>query len=112
MSELRKFTIEFLKVLADPVRIEILYLLEKNKLSSSELQEELGRSQSTISKHLNMLAENNLIAFEKRDNVNYYKIKNNEVIKLINNITAIVLNINKKRLKDLQDADIHDVLSP
>lgn len=112
MSELRKFTIEFLKALADPVRLDILYFLEKRKLSSSELQKELDRSQSTISKHLNMLVENNLIDFDKKDNVNYYKIKNNEVIKLINNITAIVLNVNKKRLKDLQDADIHDVLSP
>ncbi|MBY8984057.1 MAG: winged helix-turn-helix transcriptional regulator [Candidatus Lokiarchaeota archaeon] len=112
MSELKRFTVEFLKALADPIRLDILHLLEKSKLNSSELQEELGRSQSTISKHLNMLFENNLIDFEKKNKVNYYTIKNSEIIELINNITAIVLNTNRKRLKDLQKKDIEDVLSP
>ena len=112
MSELRRYTVEFLKALADPVRLEILHLLEKGKLNSSELQDELGRSQSTISKHLNMLFENNLIDFEKENKINYYRIKNSEIIELINNITSIVLNFNRKRLKDLQEVDIKDVLSP
>ncbi|MHA2129363.1 MAG: ArsR/SmtB family transcription factor, partial [Promethearchaeota archaeon] len=112
MSELRRLTVEFLKVLADPVRLEILYLLEKSKSNSAELQEELGRSQSTISKHLNMLAENNIIDFQKIDNVNYYAIKNSEVTELIKSIATIALNISRTRLKDIQDADIQDVLSP
>ena len=110
MSEIRRFTVEFLKVLADPVRLDILHLLEKSRLNSSELQEKLGRSQSTISKHLNMLYENNLIDFKKIDKINYYRIKNSEIFELINNITSIVLNTNRKRLKDLQEADIEDVL--
>ncbi|MFX1457015.1 MAG: ArsR/SmtB family transcription factor [Promethearchaeota archaeon] len=112
MSELKRITVEFLKVLADPVRLDILNNLEKNKLNSSELQKELKRSQSTISKHLNMLVENNLIDFEKIDNINYYKIKNSEVTKLINIINTMVLNINRSKLKDLQESDVHDVLSP
>lgn len=112
MSELRKLTIEFLKVLADPIRLDILYLLEKNKFSSSEIQEELKRSQSTISKHLNMLVENDLIDFEKKDNIKYYKIENNEVFDLINTTNTIVLNNSKKKLRDIQDADINDILSP
>ena len=112
MSELRKLTIEFLKVLADPVRLEILYLLEKTKFNSSEIQEELDRSQSTISKHLNMLVENDLIDFEKVDNIKYYRIANNDVFDLINSINTIVLNNSKKKLKDIQDVDIRDILSP
>ncbi len=96
MSELRKFTVEFLKALADPVRFEILYLLNKKKFSSPDLQKALDRSQSTISKHLNILIENNLIDFEKKDNVNYYKFKNNEVTELINSITTVVANINRR----------------
>ena len=112
MSELKKFTIEFLKALADPARLEILYLLEKSTLSSSEIQKELKRSQSTISKHLNMLIENYIIDFEKRDNKNYYRIKDSKIYELINSISTMVLNNNRKRFKDMQDADIRDVLSP
>lgn len=112
MSELRKLTAEFLKVLADPLRLDILYLLEKNTFNAFKIQTETGRSQSTISKHLNMLVENNLIGFEKRDNIKYYRIKNSEIVELINNINEIILDNNKKRLKDMQDADIRDILSP
>ena len=59
-----------------------------------------------------MLFENNLINFEKINKVNYYRIKNSEIVDLINNITSIVLNTNRKRFKGLQEEDIEDVLSP
>jgi DNA-binding transcriptional ArsR family regulator len=112
MSEIKRLTLEFLKLLADPVRLEILSLLEKSSFNSSDLQKELGRSQSTTSKHLNMLLLNDIIDFERRENVKYYRIKNNEVIELINDIISTVLNINKKKLKGLQNVDVEDVLSP
>lgn len=112
MSELRRLTVEFLKVLAEPVRLEILDLLQNSENSASKIKNILDRSQSTISKHLGMLVEHNLIDFEKRDNIKYYRIKNSEVIDLIKNISTIVLNNNRKKLKDFQEADIRDVLSP
>ncbi|MFX1419539.1 MAG: ArsR/SmtB family transcription factor [Promethearchaeota archaeon] len=110
MSELRKYTVEFLKILADPSRLEILDLLKNNEMNSSEIQEILKRSQSTISKHLNMLVENNLLSFEKRNNVKYYKIENQYVFNLLSNISSIVAEINKEKLKDLRDVDIYNTL--
>ena len=68
-TELRRLETEFLKALSDSIRIEILHLLRQKSLNSAELQEELGRSQSTISKHLSMLYENNIITFDKIDNL-------------------------------------------
>jgi len=112
MSEIKRLTLEFLKLLADPVRLEILSLLKISSLNSADLQKELGRSQSTTSKHLNMLILNDIIDFERKNKVKYYRIKNDEVIELLNNIISTVLNMNKKRLKDLQNVDIEDVLSP
>ncbi len=111
MSELRKYTIEFLKVLADPTRLEILDLLKNSEKNSSEIQDLLKRSQSTTSKHLNMLAENNLITFEKKNNIKYYKIENEHIFNLISNINSIVAEINKEKLKDLRDVDIYNTLS-
>ena len=112
MSELRKYTVEFLKVLGDPTRLEIVDLLQNSEKTALEIKEALNRSQSTISKHLNMLVENDLIDFEKRDNIKYYKIENSEILDLINTINTIVLEISKKKLKDIQDVDIHDILAP
>ena len=112
MSELRKYTVEFLKVLGDPTRLDIVDLLQNSEKSALEIKKALDRSQSTISKHLNMLVENGLIGFEKRDNVKYYKIENSEILDLINTVNTIVLSISKKKLRDIQNVDIHDVLAP
>ncbi len=111
MSELRKYTIEFLKVLADSTRLEILDQLKNSEKTSKEIQEILDRSQSTISKHLNLLIDNNLIDFEKKDNIKFYKIKNSNIFTLLSNINSTVANINTEKLKDLIDVDIIDTLS-
>jgi len=112
MSELRKYTVEFLRVLGDPTRLDIVDLLQNSEKSALEIKIALDRSQSTISKHLNMLLENGLIGFEKRDNIKYYKIENSEILDLITTINTIVLSISKKKLRDIQDVDIHDILAP
>lgn len=111
MSDFKRYTVEFLKVIADSTRLEILNFLKGTEKSSSDIQEELDRSQSTISKHLNMLVDNNLIAFEKKDNIKYYKIRNVDILNLINRINSVVLDINKEKLKDIQDVDIRETLS-
>ena len=112
MSELRKYTVEFLKVLGDPTRLDILDLLQNSEKTALEIKLALDRSQSTISKHLNMLVENDLIGFQKKDNVKYYKIESSEIIDLINTINTFVLDISKKKLKDIQEVDIRDILAP
>ena len=111
MSELRKYSVEFLKILADPTRLEIIDLLKNTKRSSSEIQEILNRSQSTISKHLSMLVDNNLINFERKNNIKFYTIENEQIFKLLSQINSIVADINKEKLKDLRDVDIIDTLS-
>ncbi|MFW9820093.1 MAG: ArsR/SmtB family transcription factor [Candidatus Thorarchaeota archaeon] len=111
MSELRKYTVEFLKVLADPTRLEILNQLRNSEKNSSEIQNEVRKSQSTISKHLKMLVDNNLIEFERKENIKYYKIKNIEIFTVLSQIHSIVANINTEKLKGLRDVDIYDTLS-
>jgi ArsR family transcriptional regulator len=111
-AESRRSIVEFLRVLADATRLEILDILKENKLPSSFIQKKLDRSQSTTSKHLNMLVDNNLINFEKKDNIKYYKLnKNIDIEKLINQINSIITTINKEKFKDIRDIDIIDTLS-
>ena len=110
MSELKKEIIEFLKVLADQTRLEILDLLYQEKNTSSEIQSALNKSQSTISQHLKVLTSKNLIIFERINNIKYYKIKNLEIFKLLVDIKDFVTKINQEKLKDLRDFDIIDTL--
>ena len=111
MTEIKDFTIEFLKILSDPTRLDILDYLKENEKTSAEIQERLNRSQSTVSKHLSLLTETKLISYERRGNVNYYKIRNSEIFSLLNSIKSFVDMLNKEKLKDLRDIDILDTLS-
>jgi DNA-binding transcriptional ArsR family regulator len=111
MSELKKDIIEFLKVLADQTRLEILDLLYQEKRTSSEIQSTLNKSQSTISQHLKVLVNKNLIIFERINVIKYYKIKNAEIFKLLVEIKDFVAKINQEKLKDLRDLDVIDTLS-
>ncbi|MHA2391857.1 MAG: ArsR/SmtB family transcription factor [Promethearchaeota archaeon] len=111
-AEFRQSIVEFLKVLADPTRLEILDYLKNNEMSASEIKEKLERSQSTVSKHLNILVNSNLINFDKKINVKFYRLNNNiDIESLIAQINSIVTNINKEKLKDIRDVDIIDTLS-
>jgi DNA-binding transcriptional ArsR family regulator len=110
MSEIKKEIIEFLRVLADQTRLEILDLLAQEKKTSSEIQIALNKSQSTISQHLKVLVGKNLIFFERINNIKYYRIKNKEIFKLLVEIKSFVVNINKERLHTINNEDIIDTL--
>ena len=110
MSEIKKDIIEFLKVLADHTRLEILDLLNRTSKTSSEIQSALNKSQSTISQHLKILSSKNIIIFEKINNVKYYKIKNREIFNFLSDIKAQVAKINKERLQTMSNEDIIDTL--
>ena len=110
MSELKKDIIEFLKVLSDQTRLEILDLLYHKNKTSSEIQSALKKSQSTISQHLKVLTNMNLIIFDKINNIKYYKIKNKEIFKLLIDIKSFVAEINKEKLQAMSNEDILDTL--
>ena len=110
MSESKIDFIEFLRVLADQTRLDILNLLRYEKKTSSEIQTALDKSQSTISQHLKALSNKNLIIFDKINNVKSYKIKNPNIFKLVEEIKSFVVKINQEKLKDLRDLDVIDTL--
>jgi len=102
--------IEFLKVLADQTRLDILDMLQKKKSTSSEIQVALDKSQSTVSQHLKMLSSLNLISYDKINNVKFYRASNVEIFKLLIDVKKFVANINKEKFMDLRDEDVLDTL--
>lgn len=111
MSEFQTEFIEFLKVLADKTRLEILNLLREEKKSSSQIQTALEKAQSTISQHLKVLSSKNLIVFDKINNIKAYSVRNQDIFKLLVEIKSYVAQINQEKLKDLRDLDVIDTLS-
>ncbi|MHA1150440.1 MAG: ArsR/SmtB family transcription factor [Promethearchaeota archaeon] len=111
MNEIKIVMIDFIKVLSDQTRLDILDLLKKEEAKTSkDIQDALGKSQSTISQQLKILYTSNLVDYEKKENTKYYYIKNEEIFDLLSTIKAFVIKINKEKLKDIADIDIIDTL--
>ena len=66
-----------LRVLADPTRLRLLALLEKDELSVNELQEITHLGQSRISTHLGQLQENQLVQSRREGKRTYYSLVQN-----------------------------------
>src|SRR5712672_301818 len=64
-------TLNLLRLLADPTRTRLLYLLEPGELSVAEIQEILGMGQSRISTHLAQLKVAGLVR-DRRAGKNIY----------------------------------------
>ena len=68
-----KSFIKVMKALSDPNRVRIVKLLQHKMMCVCELQSALGISQPTVSKHLKVLEEADLVGYEKEGLwVNYY----------------------------------------
>jgi len=68
---------ESLRLLADPTRARILFLLAKGELSVGELQEILGMRQSRISTHLSLLRKAGLAEDRRDGKHSYYSLAPN-----------------------------------
>ena len=63
------------KALSDPVRLEILNMLKKNgRMNAGEISDKFDLSKATISHHLKILREQDLIYEEKEKNFIYYEL--------------------------------------
>ncbi|MBI5775010.1 MAG: metalloregulator ArsR/SmtB family transcription factor [Verrucomicrobia bacterium] len=63
-----------LRALADPTRLRIVALLEKDELSVNELQEVTRLGQSRISTHLGLLADAGLVLSRREGKRTFYKL--------------------------------------
>ena len=70
------------RVLAEPMRLQILQELETGKLSVGELAAAVGSTQPNVSKHLKILQDEGLIARRKEGNAVYYSIADETVFEL------------------------------
>ncbi|WP_367925623.1 autorepressor SdpR family transcription factor [uncultured Ruthenibacterium sp.] len=67
------------KALSDPTRRHILELLRRGPLSAGELASSFGTTGATISHHLSVLKEAELVTDEKRGKYIYYELNTSVV---------------------------------
>jgi ArsR family transcriptional regulator len=71
--------VDRLASLADPVRLRLLALVEARELAVSELGEILQLPQSTVSRHLKVLADLGWVVARSERTTNFYRMANGEL---------------------------------
>lgn len=66
---------DLMRVLADPLRLQIVTLLAKETLCSTHLIEETGARQTNLSNHLKVLREAGVVETEPCGRFTYYRLK-------------------------------------
>lgn len=99
LEDLKKRTINFLKVLSDPTRLDILEFIKKNPSTSGKIQKALNISQSFASHQLKKLYDADLIEYEKEGKIKIYKPKNRNIFKLLALIQSYIFNLEREKFE-------------
>jgi ArsR family transcriptional regulator len=117
MENLKKRTINFLKVLSDPIRLEILQFIKKNPSSSLKIQKALDISQSYASHQLKKLYDADLIEYDKKGKTKIYKPRSETIYILLDLIQSFIFKLEREKfekfnmINDLEiSRDINDIL--
>ncbi|WP_314615901.1 ArsR/SmtB family transcription factor [Streptomyces stackebrandtii] len=66
---------DLIRVLADPLRLQIVTLLARETLCTTHLVEETGAKQTNLSNHLRVLREAGVVETEPCGRFTYYRLK-------------------------------------
>jgi DNA-binding transcriptional ArsR family regulator len=98
-----------LKALADKSRLQIIELLYDGEKSSKDIEDGLGKCQSTTSQHLKVLVDSDLLSFRQDGLKKYYKVKG-EVLDFVSAITTLVGKITQQKIGTMASHTIKDTL--
>ncbi|MBS3768315.1 MAG: winged helix-turn-helix transcriptional regulator [Candidatus Cloacimonetes bacterium] len=95
--------LKIMKALGDPSRLRIVNMLSLKPMCVCEIRQIIGSSMSTISNHLKILRNANIITSEKEERFINYHLRTDD--ELVNKVLHLVKDISDKQLqKDLQKA--------
>ncbi|MFI1980485.1 ArsR/SmtB family transcription factor [Streptomyces wedmorensis] len=73
---------ELIRVLADPLRFQIVTLLARETLCTTHLVQETGAKQTNLSNHLKVLREAGVVETEPCGRFTYYRLKPDVIAQL------------------------------
>ena len=83
MRETEKRVVSIFKALGSHTRFNIVKLLENGSMYTNQIAEALSKDKSTISKHLKILKDLDIVRFVTKERHVYYRLKKRDVPDLI-----------------------------
>ena len=83
---------QVLKALGQPTRLQILDLLKDGERCVCEIFPAINQEQANVSKHLSIMKQAGLLESRKDGLRVLYRIKNDEILKLIHGVSCMLKN--------------------
>ncbi len=78
-----------LKIMAHPIRLKILCLLQDREMTVGEIREEVKTTNANVSQHLTILRNKHIISFRKDANFIFNKISDPRIIEMMSTMKTI-----------------------
>lgn len=89
-EELVELTARRFRALGESLRIRLLHELRSGEATVNELAEAVDASQANVSRHLQLLAETGIVARRKQGNHVYYRVIDEGVFRLFDEVCGSV----------------------
>lgn len=89
-----------LKVVAEPNRLKILNLLSCGEMCACDILDHFNFTQPTLSHHMKVLEDKELILVQKRGKWHYYSLNPEKSTVIINGLTEVLSNSENCICKD------------
>jgi DNA-binding transcriptional ArsR family regulator len=103
VQEITQLHADFCSALADATRLILLYSLSEGPRNVSELTEELGQPQPTISRHLKILRERGLVVATRQGTMVQYTLSDSRVINALDILRNIMRDNIQKRASFIEE---------
>jgi len=82
------------KLLGNPIRLQILYLLSQDEMNVGNIAESLCLEQSAVSHQLSLLKEECLVSSKREGKSIYYKLDDSHILDIIKEVIEHIDHIN------------------
>lgn len=88
----------YFSVLSEPTRLRIMHAICEEEKSVSQIVDELGATQTNISRHLNMMHRSGVLARRKQGNQVYYRAADAAMVEICRDVcTRIAAQMDAKK---------------
>jgi DNA-binding transcriptional ArsR family regulator len=78
----------YFSVLAEPTRLRIMHALCEEEKTVSQIVDELGATQTNISRHLNLMYRSGVLARRKQGNQVHYRAADAEMVEICRSVCS------------------------
>jgi len=103
VQEITQLHADFCSALADSTRLILLYALAEGPCNVSQLTQELGQPQPTISRHLKILRDRGLVVATRQGTTVEYSLADHRVIDALDILRTIMREGIQKRASYIEE---------